>query len=173
MLDTPPSRMANPFPLSEVLKYDDELAAFYKDLGQVSLVYSWESERTAQTDGKFIIWISAGVTDGFLLERNGENTYLLVEHSAEGGPWATYFAQDPKGVIRLIHEWFNNWSPIRPLIRKAHAAAHPKGEREPDLKYLERLMAKALRHFNPKEYITSQIGPTDPGEPGGVVWEAA
>jgi hypothetical protein len=170
-LDSPLSHMANPFPLSEVLKYDDELAAFYKDLGQVFLLYSWECGRTAQGDGKFIIWISAGVTNGFLLERNGENTYLLVEHAAEGGPWATYFAQDPKGAIWLIHEWFNDWPTILPLIRMAHAAAHPEGKREPDLKYLEHLMAKALRHFDPKGYITNQIKP--PPGPGGDVWEAA
>ena len=52
---------------------------------------------------------------------------------------------------------FNDWSMLLPLIHKAHDAAHPGSDRKPDSKYLERLMAEALHHFNPKEFIAGQI----------------
>lgn len=151
-----------PFPLSELLKYDDDLAKFYKSLQEVLHVDSKEcQEQRTQQDAS--IWIYGGAEYGYLLQRNGENTYLLLEITVESGRWESYFALHPKGVLLVIHDkWFNNWPTLFPLIRMAHAANHPQIGGDPDPKYLEHLMAEALLHLDRNKFFTDHIAGLEP-----------
>src|SRR5260221_14619257 len=147
-------------PLSELLRYDDELGGFYRDRDEV--------EHLAQLGCSIQpnrISIEDNTERAHLLERRG-NTYLLVEMTAKTGRWNTHFAHDPKGVLQAIidKEWLKNWEMVFPLIRAAHAAAHPESGKEPDSKYLERLMAEALHYFDPKKFIADQNRGAGPGK---------
>src|SRR5271165_24884 len=116
-----------------------------------------DCNRTDAPGAAFSLWIVEAKPYGCILERNGDNTYFLAECTVRTGRWMTYFAPDPKDALRLIYERAKAWYKLFPLIRAAHAAAHPKYRKEPDLKYLERLITEAFHHFEPYNFISDKV----------------
>jgi hypothetical protein len=144
-------------PASMLTAYNDDFKAFFKDQGKIERLFHMDCNRTDAPGGAFSLWIVEAKPYGCILERNGDNTYFLAECTVRTGRWMTYFAPDPKDALRLIYERAKAWYKLFPLIRAAHAAAHPKYRKEPDLKYLERLITEAFHHFEPYKFISDKV----------------
>jgi hypothetical protein len=146
-------------PLANLIRYEDDFDSFYrKREKEIECLSTWQCHLNGQLGSdNFSIWIDSTELIGHLLQRNSENTYFLAEAKDQDGRWHTYFVPDPKDVLQRLYERARDWQKLFPLIRAAHAAAHPEHGREPDLKYLERLMAQALHHFDTNAFISQEI----------------
>ena len=71
----------------------------------------------------------------WVLLRNNEHDYLLIEIGPNKEKWNTFFANDPRKVLEHLKEQISkeSWQPLLPLIREAHKAAHPAQNEEPNL----------------------------------------
>jgi hypothetical protein len=146
-------------PLRLLITFNDEFAKFFPKEGEVENIDYWECRYDASQLPQRSVRIADHEPNGWVLLRNEEHTYLLIEIGEEKKERNTWFAPDPKKVLEHLRQPSLNlpWQSLFPLIREAHRKAHPNKDDTPNLTYLEDFITKVYHAAFPLVALKSQI----------------
>jgi hypothetical protein len=141
--------------LSSLIDFNKEFASFL--LGPIETV---AGSQCAYNEAQKVVSYDEYESGGWVLLRNSESTYLLIEIRPQQDAWKTFFAPDPKGVLEHLEDRFQKgqqtqqriWPKLLSLIRKAHEEAHrDRNPEKQNLSYLADLMTEAYHRVDPFE----------------------
>ena len=144
--------------LELLTKFNDEFADFFKDPEAIKDLDGVECDYSVTP---LKITFSDGMQAGWLLLRNKDDTYLLVEADEQRG-WETFFLRDPKKILEHVQDVAQcSWERLIPLLRTIHKAADV-AEASPDERYLERMISAVYHSTDPTGAIHVLLGITPP-----------
>jgi hypothetical protein len=115
-----------PFPLAELLTFNNEFKAFF-DAKPAVLVAGGAGSRCVTGND---IGYDEKDLDGWMVFKNGDGAYVLLE--IKDGTWKGYFPRDEAKILSTIAAKLpspagssaEDWNRLRFLVRDAHAEAH-------------------------------------------------
>jgi hypothetical protein len=135
--------------LEQLISFNDEFATFFEDFASVENVDHLEC---VYDPTHRVVRLGESEPGGWVVLRNNQHTYLLIEIGGDKTKWNVYFAPDPKKVLAHLQQKASKpiWSTFLPLLRRAHEEAHPNSERDkPNLVYLSDLMTNVYLSADP------------------------
>ena len=143
-------------PLRHLITFNKQFTDFFRDQTEVVNV---DHRECVYDSSQLVVRLSDHEPAGWVLLRNGEHTYLLIEIGQEKQEWKTWFAQDSRKVLEHLRQPSVNlaWQSLLPLIRQAHREAHSGKDESPNFTFLEDFITKVYHAAHLLNALNSQI----------------